>query len=209
MGRYFRRVPYDWNYPIDRAWIGYINPHQGIRCPCCGGNGISPEAQKIFDSWKEWEYQLTEDEVEALYEHKLLQLFFNGKPSAKEVNEYAKSNLYFHTYQSQYICCKLRCEKSGIELKCPYCHGKGLIFGTKEQEKLYEEWEKTDPPLGDGYQLWQNTSEDSPISPIFKTIEDASKWCADNATIFGHDKMSEDEWCRWFGGNKPELFKRL
>ena len=54
------------------------------------------------------------------------------------------------------------------------------------------------PPLGDGYQLWETTSEGSPISPVFKTIEELAKWCEDGATIFGHDKLSYDEWLAEF-----------
>ena len=55
-----------------------------------------------------------------------------------------------------------------------------------------------DPPSGDGYQLWETTSEGSPISPVFETLEELAKWCEDGATIFGSEKLSYDEWLTAF-----------
>lgn len=35
-----------------------------------------------------------------------------------------------------------------------------------------------DPPAGDGWQLWETTTEGSPISPVFPTAEDLATWMA-------------------------------
>lgn len=51
-----------------------------------------------------------------------------------------------------------------------------------------------DPPKGVGYQLWETTSEGSPISPVFKTIEELAKYCETECTIFGSDKLSYESW---------------
>ncbi len=51
-----------------------------------------------------------------------------------------------------------------------------------------------DPPKGIGYQLWETTSEGSPISPVFHTKEALAKYCEDNCTIFGSEKLSYDNW---------------
>lgn len=38
---------------------------------------------------------------------------------------------------------------------------------------LYEiGWEKTEPPTGEGWQLWETVSEGSPISPVFPTQDE-------------------------------------
>ena len=51
-----------------------------------------------------------------------------------------------------------------------------------------------DPPVGDGYQLWENTSEGSPLTPVFETIEELVKYCA---TIFGSEHWCYDQWLRY------------
>jgi hypothetical protein len=51
---------------------------------------------------------------------------------------------------------------------CPVCKGEGLDPAFKA---AYEAWEREPPPTGEGWQLWENTSEGSPISPVFPTKE--------------------------------------
>lgn len=55
-----------------------------------------------------------------------------------------------------------------------------------------------DPPKGNGYQLWETTSEGSPISPVFKTIEALAKYCETECTVYGSDKLSYNEWLKIF-----------
>ena len=50
------------------------------------------------------------------------------------------------------------------------------------------------PPVGEGYQLWETTSEGSPISPVFATIDELCEWCENGATIIGSVKLSKEEW---------------
>lgn len=50
----------------------------------------------------------------------------------------------------------------------------------EEQSAEYEAWQETPPPAGDGWQLWENVSEGSPVSPVFKTREELLVWMADN-----------------------------
>lgn len=75
--------------------------------------------------------------------------------------------------------------------ECPVCEGHA---DDPAKRAAAEAWTETEPPAGDGFQLWETTSEGSPVSPVFATIEDLCKWCADNATTFGSCKASADEW---------------
>lgn len=50
------------------------------------------------------------------------------------------------------------------------------------------------PPVGDGYQLWETTSEGSPISPVFDTAEKLAEWCEENATVFADIKATKEKW---------------
>lgn len=76
---------------------------------------------------------------------------------------------------------------------CPVCEGHCVDPAVKAE---YDAWERTEPPRGDGYQLWETTSEGSPQSPVFATLEELSAWCETNATTFGYNKTSAAEWKR-------------
>ena len=54
------------------------------------------------------------------------------------------------------------------------------------------------PPPGDGFQLWETTSEGSPTSPVFATLDDLCEWCTDNATTFANFTATKDEWRKMF-----------
>lgn len=60
--------------------------------------------------------------------------------------------------------------------------------------EAYKAWEDFEPPEGEGFQLWETTSEGSPSSPVFKTLEALCEWCASNATTFGSNKASKEQW---------------
>lgn len=53
---------------------------------------------------------------------------------------------------------------------------------------------EVEPPEGDGYQLWETTSEGSPVSPVFASFEELCEWCAENATTFADFKATKEEW---------------
>lgn len=81
-----------------------------------------------------------------------------------------------------------------IELTSYNCPNWSKYFAEVNEElrKLCE------PPVGEGYQLWDTTSEGSPISPVFKTMDELCEWSEKNATIFGNIKVSKEEWKRMF-----------
>lgn len=47
MGRELKRVPLDFNWPLNMVWKGYISPYRSQECTVCGGSGYSPEAQRL------------------------------------------------------------------------------------------------------------------------------------------------------------------
>lgn len=50
------------------------------------------------------------------------------------------------------------------------------------------------PPKGDGYQVWEWTSEGSPISPVFETLEECCEWASKNLTVWASKKATAKEW---------------
>lgn len=62
------------------------------------------------------------------------------------------------------------------------------------KEKYSELFKKIEPPNGKGYQLWENCSEGSPISPVFETLEKLCEWAEKFATTFGGFTATKEEW---------------
>lgn len=88
--------------------------------------------------------------------------------------------------------CKRMAEIKGIGFKdygCPDFDG----YFAEVQEKLKMLCEV---PKGEGYQLWETTSEGSPVSPVFKTLDALCEWCEDNATTFGSARATKEQW-KW------------
>jgi len=85
----------------------------------------------------------------------------------------------------------------GVYGYCSFCKGHGHVFFNDNIEKLHQAWyesERYDPPIGDGFQLWETTSEGSPASPIFSSLDELCAWCAEHATTFGSFKATAEDW---------------
>ena len=120
--------------------------------------------------------------------------FDNGyRPTADEVNTWSSQGLGHDGFNSG-ICVEARCTREGVPYLCVRCAGSGQIWPTPEIKRQYEDWRKTDPQIGDGYQLWSTTSEGCPISPVFDTLEDLCTWAEGNATTFASFKATAAEW---------------
>lgn len=86
------------------------------------------------------------------------------------------------------------------EAYCPHCDGEGSIWPSKEIERQANEYKTIDPPAGEGWQMWEDTSEGSPISPVFATQEELARWLADTkASAFGNMTATYEEWLRMIG----------
>lgn len=134
MGRELKRVPLDFDYPLNEKWEGY--------CP----------------------------KIETFQE-----LF--GK-------EYPFLYTYNHVGE---ICDK--CKKN-----CGECYESAdYCFWHNPNNKNL--WFR-EIPIGEGYQLWETTTEGSPQSPVFDTLEKLCEWCADNATTFATFKATKEQWMK-------------
>lgn len=97
---------------------------------------------------------------------------------------------FSHDAINRGILIEFRCKQLGIPLSCPVCQGNGDI-GTDEQREAVDNWEGTDPPSGEGWQMWETVSEGSPISPVFKTPEELAQYCADHPWGGGHSTYAQ------------------
>lgn len=273
MGRELKRVPLDFEWPLNKPWKGYINQHYSAskQCPHCGGTGESPEARRLSDMWygygqapfspedrgsqpfsetdevivalanrnvqhspgyygsgdfavvqearrlqdlfnSRWCHHLNDADVAALVENGRLYDFTHTwsretgwvpkdpavVPTAREVNVWSLSGLG-HDAINLWVCVKARCAELGVDPVCSHCEGSGTIWPSEEAKQLADEWQSTEPPAGDGFQMWETVSEGSPISPVFATAEELASWLA------GHNRdvdkgTSYESWLKFIKG---------
>ena len=86
------------------------------------------------------------------------------------------------------------------KLTCEDCRQASKLKGLKFQNHNCPDF-NLGPPLGDGYQLWETTSEGSPMSPVFETPEELAEWLeATEASSFGPMTCSYDQWLEFIKG---------
>lgn len=162
--------------------------------------------------WLPWCDKITQDEVEELVKHRRLMDWTHTcnaipgegwkekdppyMPTADEVNAAnrrgAREFMRSHDGINRFILIEFRAKKYNVWGRCTHCD-EGRIWPEGVKEK-YETWTKEEPPKGEGYQLWENTSEGSPQSPVFATLEELCAWCAENASTFGAFKATAEQW---------------
>jgi len=201
MGREVKRVPLDFNYPMNMVWKGYINPYRSIECKPCGGSGSGPNYKQLSDDWygfdrpsKQWCYDITQDEVQKLFDEGRL-TDFKLVPTAAEVNEWAHKGMG-HDSINHWICTDVRAKRLGItDHECPTCGGSGGLWADDKYAELSENFKDIEPPKGDGWQMWETTSEGSPMSPVFGAPEELAEWLENtNASSFGRSGASYESW---------------
>lgn len=99
-------------------------------CESCGGYGLTPEANGLSQSFHNgWGKHLTQDEVDALWDGHRLRCDFKEKPTAEQVNEWARTvRVLGHDAINRHICLEARTKRLGIEKYCPDCKGEGYIY---------------------------------------------------------------------------------
>lgn len=132
MGRIVKRVPLDFDYPLNTVWTGYYPNIKTL--------------QKLFGQKYPFLFQY------------------------KDCIEICRK-------------CKKNCGECSESADYCFWHNKN------NKSKWYKE-----VPSGEGYQLWETTSEGSPISPVFKSLEGLCTWCADNCATFAGYTATKEEW---------------
>lgn len=53
MSRECKRVPLDFEWPLNEVWRGYIDPYAGQsrRCDICDGTGDNAATKQLYDAW--------------------------------------------------------------------------------------------------------------------------------------------------------------
>ncbi|NTF17951.1 hypothetical protein G6L37_06010 [Agrobacterium rubi] len=94
-------------------------------------------------------------------------------------------------------------EEKGTSYLCSKCEGAGEWWTSDEAEKEADEWERVQPPEGEGWQLWETVSEGSPVSPVFETADELATWLAgpESSEARGVNRgTSRDQWLAFLNG---------
>jgi len=165
-----------------------------------------PNGRRFNDN--AWSHHLTEIEVKALVDSNrlidLTHVFTPGEgwkkkepayiPTPDEVNEWSKHGMG-HDSCNRWICVKARAEHLGFYGHCEICNGEGVIWQSEEIKKLHDDWKSFDPPIGDGFQLWNTTTEGHPMSPVFDTLEKLCEYLeTKKASVFGSNTATKEKW---------------
>jgi len=72
---------------------------------------------------------------------------------------------------------------------CQTCGGEGMDPAVKD---IYEAWNPTPPPAGEGWQLWETVSEGSPVSAVYRTRAEF----VDYLVSEGYSKKAAENFCK-------------
>jgi hypothetical protein len=211
MGREARRVPLDFDWPLKKTWDGYLLPER-LReqpCPNCanGSTEVSEWLMKVAyiiggladDARDEQRGRDMHPYLAPLREISYGHVTRRPGPQFAEfadglAPEARGGSLGRDVYRIHRALIKAASlpDKWG---ECPTCDGYGSAEKYPGQRAEAEAWQPTDPPEGDGWQMWQTTSEGSPVSPVFPTAEELATWLADTqASMFGQQSASREQW---------------
>ena len=215
MGREVKRVPMDFDWPMKETWGGYLMPEHldGLRCPDCD-NGGTP-AYEWLQGIAAMIGLAGEDHVQEQrgrsvhpYIAPVWDVAYNhtrkrpGVEFAALVDGLASESGGPFGYAPHEIAQSLA-KAAGLPKEwgiCETCKGSASLEAWPGQLAEADDWERIEPPVGDGWQLWETTSEGSPDSPVFATPEELADWCVDGATVFGHIKADRDRWMKIITG---------
>lgn len=221
------RVPMDFDAPLNETWAGYVIPDE-IRPPACADcdrSGYSPTARWLHDTFYDhhvasicggWGDKLVQTDVDVLVEAGRLRRWDRDSRewvtvprTADEVNAAQHGRLWSDDLHSHdgincWVLVKSRCERLGASPYCPTCGGSGMI-GTPEAIDAYENWVGTEPPVGNGWQMWETTTEGSPQTPVFATADELADYCAEHCTPFADIRWTARQWLDSFTSGTTDV----
>lgn len=163
MGREIKRVPINFNWPLNKVWEGFINPHY-VKCPDCIA-GYSPEYDIVhgYISKLLWDTGATSNPVVAT-----ITTFLAGRAP--------RDGIFGHDSIDSYSAAKKLGELANLPKNwyvCKTCKGAAVHASAK---KAYNSWTPKHPPKGPGWQVWETVSEGSPVSPVFADRDALIVW---------------------------------
>lgn len=216
MSREIRRVPLDFNFPLGDTWTGYLMPdHLRLpQCSACAGSGTTATGHWI-SAVSMLLLQLGEDvaaQEQGRRLHPYLATLMNrpDQPTAArpgpDAAEFtaglagrAPRGAFGHDAIDQWATTEKLLAAAGLPkdwAHCPTCKGNGYV-ATPEQQAAHDTWQPTEPPPGEGWQLWQTVSEGGPVSPVCATPEELADWIISTGNDMHGAQTPRDSLIRW------------
>jgi hypothetical protein len=155
-----------------------------------GEDAIVREARRLATLWNGmWSHHLEQADVDALLAADELHEFTHvwvkdegwqpRKPvphvTAAQVNDWTLSPMCSLSAGPPI---EAKCARLGFRYLCSVCGGSGEAWRDDAHKAAHEAWEPTEPPKGDGWQLWETIGEGSPVTPVFATAEELVDYLA-------------------------------
>jgi hypothetical protein len=192
MGREVRRVPLDFDWPLKKVWDGFLMPEElhEVACAECDQRG-STAARRWVEQIANLLLMLDDDlRAQARgqgihpYLHDTGSYAWNVRPSP-DIADFGEGlagrapGFLGHDAIDHWSATKKVIEAAGLDPEqwgiCPACGGHGSIEKYEGQRAEADAWEPAPLPAGEGWQLWETTSEGSPVSPVFSTPEELAR----------------------------------
>lgn len=219
MGREIKRVPLDFEWPLNEGWRGFLMPDRLHDDPCPAGRTCFNGATGA----RAWVQQMAhmllmlDDDRSAQERGRPMHPYFasmpwpyrtgdwdqpadSRRPSA-DIAEFGtglagrESSWLGHDAIDRWQAEEKLIRAAGLDPEtwglCPTCKGHGSVEKYPGQRADAEAWEGEEPPTGHGWQLWETVSEGSPISPVFASAEALAEWMSTPACRRDNP--------RWFG----------
>jgi hypothetical protein len=213
MGREVRRVPLDFDWPQGETWSGYVMP-ESLEEKTCGDCVNGSTAARAWVEHMAHLCLMLDDDRRSQAMGRPLHPYLqdighysrDGRPSA-DIAEFGtglagrEGGPVGHDAIDRWRATEKLITAAGLDPDvwgiCPTCAGHGSVEVYPGQRAEAEAWEPSDPPTGDGWQMWQTTSEGSPMSPVFATPEELARWLAvTGASMFGSTTASYEQWLK-------------
>jgi hypothetical protein len=207
MGREVKRVALDFDWPMDKVWDGFLNPHYS-ECKACGGSGSTIASKRLTDLVSL--LLISGDDARRGKCHP----YFYDAPlhntagdvvCGKDMTELTTGlagrapSFMGHDACDRWSAAKKIIAAAGLPETwgvCAECKGEGQDPSKKAD---YDAWTRTEPPTGDGWQIWETVSEGSPISPVFARPEELARWMAGKRWGADHGS-SYESWLKFITG---------
>lgn len=163
-----------------------------------GEPAIQKEARRLSDLWNGmWMHHLSQEEVDVLVANGGLRDYthtwsredgwqkIDPTPEliAEDINRRSVSS--WSGSGGLGVLMDYHLKLQGKSDRCEICDGHGTIEAYPGQREGGEKWEPTEPPAGEGWQVWETVSEGSPISPVFADREGLIRWLMSPAYSWG------------------------
>lgn len=213
MGREVKRVPLNFEWPIGKVWEGYLLPDEldEQQCRSCGSRGSTPARQ-----WVEQMAALClllNNDLRSQEQGRPMHPYFDDTGSRADMRptpDIAEFTIGlagrgvpgdFHDSIDNWRATEKLIQAAGLDPEtwgiCAACAGHGSVEKYPGQRAEAEAWEPTEPPTGEGWQLWSTTSEGDPMTPAFPTREALARHCAENGVSWFGDRTATYE--QWLG----------